>query len=44
MEDKEFLGYFSLLGPQNTPDEIKKASINIVNTLLASGSTMNLAT
>jgi hypothetical protein len=39
MEDKEFLGYFSNLGPSNSQDEIKKASVNIVNTLLASGAT-----
>jgi hypothetical protein len=34
MDDKDFLGYFTLLGNKNTPD-VKKASNNIVATLLA---------
>ena len=38
------MGYFANLGPTNTNDEIKQASINIVNTLLASGTTVALAT
>lgn len=44
MEDKDFLGYFGNLGSSNTHDEIKQASINIVNTLLASGTSVALAT
>ena len=35
MEDKDFLGYFTQLGGQNTVDELKTASANIVSTLLA---------
>lgn len=43
MEDKDFLGYFGSLGPTNSQEEIKRASINIVNTLLASGATVAVA-
>ena len=43
MEDKDFLGYFSKLGPGNTQTEIKQACTNIVNTLLASGATVAVA-
>jgi hypothetical protein len=34
MEDKDFLGYFNQLGNKN-PQDVKKASNNIVATLLA---------
>jgi len=44
MEDKDFLGYFGNLSSSNTHDEMKQASINIVNTLLASGTSVALAT
>ena len=44
MEDKDFLGYFGKLEPENTPEEIRQASINIVNTLLASASNVTVAT
>lgn len=39
MDDKDFLGYFTQLGNQNT-DKIKSASSNIVSTLLALDSKM----
>ena len=35
MQDKDFLGYFGQLGPQSSNNELKQASANIVNTLLA---------
>lgn len=35
MQDKDFLGYFGQLGQQSTASELKQASSNIVNTLLA---------
>jgi hypothetical protein len=38
MEDKDFLGYFSKLGPPASLEEIKTASSKIVNTLIAIGS------
>lgn len=38
MEDKDFLGYFSKLGPPATLEEIKSSSTKIVNTLVAMGS------
>jgi hypothetical protein len=37
MEDKDFLSYFTKLGPPSTIGEIKSASNKIVNTLLALG-------
>ena len=37
MQDKDFLGYFSSLGPQSTIPQLKQASTNIVSTLLAIG-------
>ena len=39
MQDKDFLGYFSALGPQSSPTELKQASQNIVNTLIAADTT-----
>ena len=39
MQDKDFLGYFGQLGPQSTSAELKQASSNIVNTLLAAATT-----
>ena len=44
MEDKDFLGYFAHLGPNKSSQEIKQASTNIVNTLIASGATVSVAT
>jgi hypothetical protein len=44
MEDKDFLGYFANLGPNKNSQEIKQASTNIVNTLIASGATVSVAT
>jgi hypothetical protein len=40
MQDKDFLGYFGQLGPQSSHAELKQASANIVNTLLAVGTTV----
>jgi hypothetical protein len=39
MQDKDFLGYFAQLGPQSSVTELKQASANIVNTLLAVATT-----
>lgn len=35
MEDKDFLGYFSKLGPPSSVEEVKSAAGKIVNTLVA---------
>ncbi len=40
MQDKDFLDYFNKLGPSSTIDELKTASSNIVNTLIASTTTI----
>ena len=37
MQDKDFLGYFSELGAHSSIEQLKQASANIVNTLLAVG-------
>lgn len=37
MEDKEFLSYFTKLGPPNNQQEIKNSANKIVATLLALG-------
>ena len=39
MDDKDFMGYFTQLGNQNT-EKLKQASTNIVSTLLALDSKM----
>ena len=39
MDDKDFMGYFTQLGNQNT-EKVKLASSNIVSTLLALDSKM----
>ena len=39
MQDKDFLGYFSALGPQSSAVELRQASQNIVNTLIAADTT-----
>ena len=39
MQDKDFLGYFTQLGSSSI-SELKQASLNIVNTLLASTTTV----
>jgi len=41
MQDKDFLGYFGELGPQSSIAELKQASLNIVNTLLAVATSAN---
>jgi hypothetical protein len=41
MQDKDFLGYFGQLGPQSNIAELKQASLNIVNTLLAVTTSVN---
>ena len=38
MEDKDFLGYFSKLGPPSSQEEIKSCATKIVSTLVAIGS------
>ena len=37
MEDKDFLGYFSKLGPPSSAEEIKNSATKILNTLIAIG-------
>lgn len=38
MEDKDFLGYFTKLGPPSTIEEIRSSASKIVSTLVAIGS------
>ena len=40
MQDKEFLGYFGQLGPQSNDAQLKQASANIINTLLAASTSV----
>jgi hypothetical protein len=41
MEDKDFLGYFSKLGPPSSKEEINSSAHKILHTLVALGSVAN---